>query len=81
MTKVSASAMRAAIEPSTPRAGFLDTDAAAAYLGVSPSHLCKLRCYGGGPRYAKIGRRVNYAIPDLDTWREKLVVVSTSDAA
>ena len=43
-----------------------------------PSYIAKLRCTGGGPRYAKIGRRVNYAKLDLDEWREKYVVMSTS---
>jgi excisionase family DNA binding protein len=59
---------------------FLTTEPAAAYLGCSPSHLNRLRCYGGGPRYAKIGRRVRYAKRDLDAWREKQLVMSTSDA-
>jgi hypothetical protein len=64
--------------PSIPVQACLDTDQAARYLNVSKSYITKLRCTGGGPRYAKIGRRVNYAIPDLDAWREKYVVMSTS---
>ena len=42
----------------------LDTRQAAAYLGISKPYLDKLRCYGGGPRFAKLGRRVVYRIPD-----------------
>ena len=64
--------------PSIPIQACLDTDQAARYLNVSKSYITKLRCTGGGPRYAKIGRRVNYAISDLDAWREKYVVMSTS---
>ena len=56
----------------------LNSDEAAAYLGVSSSYVNKLRCVGGGPRYAKIGRRVTYRVSDLDAWREKYLVMSTS---
>ncbi|KQY17099.1 hypothetical protein ASD36_00040 [Rhizobium sp. Root1334] len=41
---------------------------AAAYLGISKSLLDKLRCYGGGPIYAKLGSSVIYATADLDAW-------------
>ncbi|MGP4670664.1 helix-turn-helix transcriptional regulator [Agrobacterium salinitolerans] len=41
---------------------------AAAYLGVSKSLLDKLRCYGGGPAYSKIGSTVIYSTADLDAW-------------
>ncbi len=41
---------------------------AAAYLGISKSLLDKLRCYGGGPDYAKLGASVIYSIDDLDRW-------------
>jgi predicted DNA-binding transcriptional regulator AlpA len=44
---------------------------AAAYIGISKSKMDKLRCYGGGPRYFKIGDRVVYAITDLDAWLER----------
>ena len=65
---------------STPSPHGRSTDEAAAYLGVSSSWLAKLRCVGGGPRYAKIGRRVTYAESDLDAWREQYLTTSTSDA-
>lgn len=41
---------------------------AAEYLGVSKSLLDKLRCYGGGPTYAKLGATVIYSTVDLDLW-------------
>ena len=44
------------------------TPAAAAYCGLGKSTLDKLRIYGGGPIYSKIGRRVVYDLADLDRW-------------
>ena len=41
---------------------------AASYVGLSKSSLDKLRCFGGGPRFFKLGRAVIYDIADLDTW-------------
>ncbi len=41
---------------------------AANYLGLSESTLNKLRCYGGGPVYLKLGRSVFYRTTDLDMW-------------
>ena len=41
---------------------------AAKHVGLSTSTLAKLRVFGGGPRYAKLGRRVVYASTDLDAW-------------
>lgn len=41
---------------------------AADYIGVSKSLLDKLRCYGGGPAYAKLGVSVIYNTADLDAW-------------
>lgn len=41
---------------------------AAEYIGVSKSLLDKLRCYGGGPAYAKLGTSVIYNTDDLDAW-------------
>ncbi|KAI96089.1 transcriptional regulator [Rhodomicrobium udaipurense JA643] len=54
---------------------------AAAYLGLSYSLICKLRVYGGGPRYAKLARRVVYDIADLDAWVAKRARMNTSEAA
>lgn len=41
---------------------------AAQYVGLSKSSLDKLRCFGGGSQYLKIGSAVVYATADLDTW-------------
>ena len=38
------------------------------YTGLSKSSLDKLRVYGGGPPYIKVGARVIYDRLDLDTW-------------
>lgn len=57
----------------------LPVAAAAAYLGISKSTLDKLRVYGSGPRYAKLGRRVTYRLADLDQWVQSRLRRSTSD--
>lgn len=54
---------------------------AARYLGVAPASLAKMRCWGGGPEYLKLGRKVAYERPALDSWREQRRVKNTSDAA
>jgi excisionase family DNA binding protein len=41
---------------------------AAHYIGLSKSTLDKLRHFGGGPRYFKLGRAVVYRVEDLDAW-------------
>lgn len=41
---------------------------AASYVGLSKSSLDKLRCFGGGPRFFKLGRAVIYDVADLDAW-------------
>ena len=46
----------------------MDTDQAAAYLGVSAALLEQLRVKGGGPRYAKFARLVRYRRASLDEW-------------
>jgi excisionase family DNA binding protein len=57
----------------------LSTPEAADYLGLSPSFLNKLRCTGGGPGYAKLGRRVLYPKSELQSWLEASRRRSTSD--
>ena len=51
---------------------------AAIYLGVSVSMLNKLRTYGGGPVYSKLGRRVVYDVADLDRYLAEARRASTS---
>jgi len=50
---------------------WLDTQAAAAYLGHTVGTLHTYRWMGTGPRCRKIGRRVVYALGDLDVWRNE----------
>ena len=76
----------AATQPvaATPVAGaqaprFLNNDEAAAYLRLSPRTLEKQRVIGGGPRFRKFGRRVMYAVADLDAWAAERSFESTSD--
>lgn len=54
---------------------------AAEYIGVSKSLLDKLRCYGGGPAYAKLGATVIYSTADLDAWVAERRVVPANDNA
>lgn len=57
----------------------LNVDEAATYIGLSPSTLNKLRVFGGGPVFLKLGRRVAYDVADLDTWLASKRRRSTSD--
>jgi hypothetical protein len=52
--------------------------AAAAHLGIGVGTLNKLRTYGGGPPYAKLGHTVVYDPADLDAWAIERKVRSTS---
>jgi predicted DNA-binding transcriptional regulator AlpA len=51
------------------------------YVGVSSSWLAKLRLYGGGPRYSKIGRSIRYSADELDAWLASNLQTSTSEFA
>lgn len=52
-----------------PAASKLRAPQAAAYLGLSPSTLAKMRLRGDGPVYSKAGPRiVVYDKLDLDAW-------------
>jgi predicted DNA-binding transcriptional regulator AlpA len=57
----------------------LSAPEAAIYCGSSTSTFAKLRLYGGGPLYVKLGRRVVYDPADLDQWVALNRRVSTSD--
>lgn len=58
----------------------LPVEEAATYTDLSASTLNKLRIYGGGPAYLKLGRRVAYDVRDLDAWLASKRRTSTSDA-
>lgn len=58
---------------------YLTNDEAADYLRLSPRTLEKQRVIGGGPKFRKFGRRVMYAVADLDTWADQRSFEATSD--
>lgn len=55
------------------------TREAADRSGLSKSTLDKMRVFGGGPTYLKIGRRVVYDPVDLDQWLASHRRASTSE--
>ncbi|MDD5364807.1 MAG: helix-turn-helix domain-containing protein [Gallionellaceae bacterium] len=78
--------LRPAAAPATPQSAaavqpqrYLTNDEAAEYLRLSPRTLEKLRVIGGGPRFRKFGRRVMYAVADLDAWADQRSFEATSD--
>ncbi|MED5500652.1 MAG: helix-turn-helix domain-containing protein [Pseudomonadota bacterium] len=58
---------------------YLTNDEAADYLRLSPRTLEKQRVVGGGPRFRKFGRRVMYAVADLDAWADARSYGATFD--
>lgn len=65
-----------------PSERFLTPHEAATYLRVSKSYLDKLRVYGGGPEFMRLGKRkILYAIADLKSWAASRRHRSTSEYA
>jgi len=58
---------------------YLTNDEAAEFLRLSPRTLEKHRVLGSGPSFRKFGRRVLYAITDLETWADARTFSMTSD--
>jgi hypothetical protein len=54
---------------------------AAKLLGLAASSLAKMRCWGGGPPFLKLGRAIRYVRSDLIAWRDARRVHNTSEAA
>lgn len=52
---------------------------AAEYLRTSVSTLAKLRVYGGGPEFSRIGRAIRYPRSALDSYMASRRVRSTSE--
>jgi hypothetical protein len=48
-------------------------------LGVKAATLRKWRCYGDGPEYCKIGRRVRYKLSSIDRFIDAGRRTSTSE--
>ncbi len=63
-----------------PTPDFLSNGQAATYLKLSPRTLEKLRVIGGGPVFRKFGRRVIYALSDLNNWADERTCTSTTEA-
>ena len=68
-----------ATNSAVPASRYLTNDEAAAYLRLSPRTLEKQRVIGGGPRFRKFGRRVMYAVSDLDAWADARSYGATCD--
>ncbi len=66
---------------SAPASKFLDTKAAAAFLGLSASWIAKSRMDGSGPPHRKFGTSVRYAIDDLNAWAEAQRATTGDEAA
>ncbi|MPZ44229.1 MAG: helix-turn-helix domain-containing protein [Betaproteobacteria bacterium] len=62
------------------RPRYLTNDEAAEFLRLSPRTLEKQRVIGGGPRFRKFGRRVMYALVDLEAWADARTFEATCDA-
>ena len=62
-----------------PAIHYLTNDEAANLLKLSPRTLEKQRVRGDGPRFRKFGRRVVYAVADLESWANERVCSSTSE--
>ncbi|MGA0588802.1 helix-turn-helix transcriptional regulator [Dyella sp. KRB-257] len=70
----------AAVVATTPQPQrYLTNDEAADYLRLSPRTLEKQRVIGNGPKFRKFGRRVMYAVADLDGWADQRSYETTSD--
>lgn len=58
---------------------YLTNSEAADFLRLSPRTLEKQRVIGGGPRFHKFGRRVMYALADLEAWAGERSFETTFD--
>jgi excisionase family DNA binding protein len=56
----------------------LSAQEAASHVGLSKQTMAKMRVYGGGPPFLKLGRRVLYDPTDLDRWLASHRRASTS---
>lgn len=57
----------------------LMTSEAAEIVRLSQAHLEKMRIYGTGPRFVRLGRAIRYRRTDLLTWIEGGLSGSTSE--
>jgi hypothetical protein len=61
------------------RIHYMTSEEAADFPRLSPRTLEKQRSFGTGPRYHKFGRRVRYALADLEAWAEARAFGMTAD--
>ena len=61
------------------RLNYFATPQAAEQYQLSESWLSKLRVFGGGPPYFKLGRRVLYERRSFEKWLDDHVRTSTSE--
>lgn len=52
---------------------------AARHIGLAVATLAKMRSWGGGPRFLKLGRSIRYYPADLDAWLAARRVANTSE--
>lgn len=57
----------------------LNAEEVSKQLGLSVSTLAKMRLYGTGPTYSKLGRRVVYRPEDIEEWITANKYCSTSE--
>lgn len=73
------SPVQSLLPPNSHAARYLSNGEAAEFLRLSPRTLEKQRVIGGGPRFRKFGRRVMYAVIDLEVWADARSFGMTSD--
>jgi hypothetical protein len=56
----------------------VDTEGAAARLGLNPRTLENQRSRGDGPPFVRLGRAIRYRIADLDAYVEARIAHSTA---
>jgi hypothetical protein len=59
----------------------LEPSEAAIETHLAPATLAKMRCWGGGPPYLKLGRKVLYERSAIAAWLAQRRVKNSSDAA
>lgn len=79
MTQAAITATPAREPALRPATRYLSNDEAAEFLHLSPRTLEKQRVIGGGPKFHKFGRRVVYAIDNLESWANARSCDTTSD--
>lgn len=81
MTATGAMFCNTATSAATENTMHLRVREAAAHVGLSKSSLDKMRCFGGGPAYFKVGRAVIYSVVELDAWLASQRRLTTWDGA